>query len=55
MTVTSGENGGEAANDEESSEERGGPFVETRARVEFGYGVDASNPAGATREPFPIS
>jgi hypothetical protein len=55
MTVTSGEDGGEAALDEETDEERGGPFVETRASAEFAYGVDESNPAGATREPFPKS
>jgi len=58
MTVTSGEDGGKSALstlDEESSEERGGPFVETDARVEFAYGTDGSNPTGATREPFPMS
>ena len=55
MTVTSGEDGGESALDDESWEERGGPFVETRASAEFAYGTDESNPAGATREPFPIS
>jgi hypothetical protein len=43
------------ADDEERSGERGGPFVETSADVEFAYGTDASNPAGATREPFPTS
>jgi hypothetical protein len=55
MTVTSGENGGESGNDEETSEERGGPFIETKARVEFAYDTDESNPADATREPFPTS
>jgi hypothetical protein len=55
MTVTSGEDGGEAGHDEETDEERGGPFVETRASAEFAYDVDESNPAGATREPFPRS
>jgi hypothetical protein len=43
------------ADDEERSAERGGPFVETSPDVEFAYGTDASNPAGATREPFPTS
>jgi hypothetical protein len=50
MTVTTGD-----ALDEETDEERGGPFVETRASVEFARGVDESNPAGATREPFPTT
>jgi hypothetical protein len=53
MTVTSGEDGREAALDEETDEERGGPFVETCASAEFAYGVDESNPVGATREPYP--
>jgi hypothetical protein len=56
MTVTSGEDGGgDSALDEETSEERGGPFVESNASVEFAYDTDASNPTGATREPFPTS
>ena len=55
MTVTSGEDGGESALDEETDEERGGPFVETSASEEFAYGMDETNPAGATREPFPKS
>jgi hypothetical protein len=55
MTVTSGEDGGESELDGESNEERGGPFVETSGDVQFAYGTDASNPADATREPFPMS
>jgi hypothetical protein len=55
MTVTSGEDGGESMLDDETSEERGGPFVETDASVEFAYDADESNPMGATREPFPTS
>jgi hypothetical protein len=55
MTVTSGEDGGESRLDDETSAERGGPFVETTARREFAYGRDRSNPIGATREPFPRS
>jgi hypothetical protein len=43
------------ADDEDRTDERGGPFVESYAGVEFAYGTDASNPAGATREPFPTS
>ena len=37
----------------EVEEELGGPFVETSAGTEFAGGTDASNIAGATREPFP--
>jgi hypothetical protein len=55
MTVTSGGDRGESALDEETSEERGGPFVETSAHMEFAHGTDRSNPAGATREQFPTS
>lgn len=35
-------------------EDEGGPFVVTRAKVEFARGVDESNPRGALREPFPV-
>ena len=35
------------------AEERGGPFVVTSAGEEMAEGTDASNPRGATREPFP--
>jgi hypothetical protein len=55
MTVTSGEDGGEAGLDDETDEERGGPFVETGASAEFAYGVDESNPADGAREPFPTT
>ena len=54
-TVTSGEDGGEGELDDVTLEERGGPFVETWAATEFAYDADASNPVGATREPFPTS
>jgi hypothetical protein len=54
-SVTSGVDGGESAPDEETSEERGGPFVETNANEEFAYDSDESNPPDATREPFPTS
>jgi hypothetical protein len=47
--ATSGENEGEDILDEE----RGGPFVETDAKEEFGYEPDASNPVESVREPFP--
>jgi protein-disulfide isomerase len=48
--------GGEEAEDrfdEVVPEENGGPFVETSSEVEFAAGTDASNIAGAKREPFP--
>ena len=44
MTVTSGQDAGESTLDEDSSEEGGGPFVETNAREEFAYDTDESNP-----------
>jgi hypothetical protein len=37
------------------AEETGGPFVETTSEEEIAYDEDASNPPGATREPFPTS
>jgi len=54
-TVTSGEDGGESTLDDETSEERGGPFIETSGSDEFAYDVDESNPIDATCEPFPTS
>lgn len=35
------------------TEETGGPFVITSGLTEFSHSNDASNPKGATREPFP--
>ncbi len=52
-TLNSGED--DAQDDEQVTEEIGGPFVETKADVEFAVGTDPSNPEGATREPFPKS
>ncbi len=52
-TATSGEYEGQDAQNEYVTEERGGPFVETTGGQEFARGTDASNPKGATREPFP--
>jgi hypothetical protein len=51
--ATSAEHEGEDILDQEVPEERGGPFVETTGAEEFGHGIDASNPRGAKREPFP--
>jgi len=54
-TVTSGEDEGQNARNEQFTEERGGPFVVTPSGTEFADGIDASNPKGSTREPFPRS
>jgi len=43
----------EGEDQQQVTEERGGPFVETSAGTEFAEGTDASNPKGSTREPFP--
>ena len=56
-TATGGEDD-EVADEEDMlgqvvPEEIGGPFIETTGEQEFAYGTDASNPEGATREPFP--
>jgi hypothetical protein len=51
--MTSGEYQGEEELDQVVEEERGGPFVESTAGVEYAEGTDPSNPSTATREPFP--
>ncbi len=53
-SATSGEGQNEAGHEEIVSEEIGGPFVPSTGKVEFARGTDASNPKGATREPFPM-
>lgn len=53
--MTSGEDDAEESLNERVTEEDGGPFVPTSGKTEFGYDTDASNPKGATREPFPKS
>ena len=52
-SMTSGESQLADDWDKHVEEEDGGPFVETQGRDEFADGTDASNIAGATREPFP--
>lgn len=54
-SVTSGGDMGDELLEQESVEERGGPFVETSGRTEFALGTDASNPRSAEREPFPTT
>jgi hypothetical protein len=51
--MTTGEYQGEDVLDRVVEEERGGPFVESTAGVEYAEGTDPSNPSTATREPFP--
>jgi len=51
--MTSGEYQMEDVLDQVVEEERGGPFVESTAGIEFAEGTDPSNPPDATREPFP--
>lgn len=54
-TMTSGEEALAPDLDAEVEEERGGPFVETSAQVEFAAGTDESNIEEATREPLPLA
>jgi hypothetical protein len=51
--MTTGEYQGEDGLDQVVEEERGGPFVESTAGIEYAEGTDPSNPSTATREPFP--
>jgi hypothetical protein len=53
QSATSGEDAEMDRQDRVTSEEQGGPFVRSSAAEEFASGTDASNVAGATREPFP--
>ena len=54
-SATSGEEHGLEAHDRVFTEERGGPFVTTSARKEFGYEPDASNPIDAEPAAFPTT
>jgi|HubBroStandDraft_2_1064218.scaffolds.fasta_scaffold17398_6 hypothetical protein len=51
--ITTGERAETDAFDWLGADENGGPFVMTSGRTEFAKGTDQSNPADATREPFP--
>jgi hypothetical protein len=51
--MTTGEDEAADTLDKFADEEVGGPFVESSGNKEFAEGSDASNPADATREPFP--
>jgi hypothetical protein len=53
QTMTTGEDAHEESLEQDVDEERGGPFVESSSNSEFAGGNDESNPADATREPFP--
>jgi hypothetical protein len=52
-SATGGEDDEEDTLEQVVSEESGGPFIVTTGATEFAHDTDASNPAGATREPFP--
>ena len=52
-TATSGEAAESDLEEEEATEEEGGPFLITTGRTEFASGTDASNPRDAERSPFP--
>jgi hypothetical protein len=54
-SATSAEESLPEALDQEVPEESGGPFVISKAKDEFAKDVDASNPRGAKREPFPTA
>jgi hypothetical protein len=51
--ATSGEDPRADELSEAVPEDDGGPFIVTNGAEEFADGRDASNPRGATREPFP--
>lgn len=51
--VTSGEESEAFRHEQITTEENGGPFVETSGNEEFAVGTDESNIASATREPLP--
>ena len=54
-SAISGEDSGLEAHDRVFTEERGGPFVPSSARKEFGYAPDASNPLDAEPAAFPTT
>lgn len=53
--ATSGEDEGNEIRDRIEPEELGGPFVETKAKDEYDYEPDESNPEDALREPLPTT
>jgi hypothetical protein len=55
QSATSGEEAGLEMANAETEEERGGPFVETTAEVEFADDVDASNPEDAEPAALPTT
>ena len=54
-SALAGEETTEDARDGTTTEELGGPFIETSAETEVAFGVDGSNPIDATREPVPLT
>jgi hypothetical protein len=53
--ATIGEEGAASWLDEATTEESGGPFIETAGLTEFAFKPDESNPVDGTREPFPTT
>ena len=53
--ATTGEEQTVEAHDAMTTDELGGPFVETHAREEFATTIDDMNPPDAAREPFPTA
>jgi hypothetical protein len=54
-SATSAEDQGEEGHEQAVEEEIGGPFVPSTGGKEFADGVDASNPRGSRRAPFPTT
>ena len=53
LSATSGDDVGEIRDRYNEEEERGGPFIQTRASTEFAYDVDEANPVDAEKQAFP--
>jgi len=53
--VTNAQDEGQESLDRTSTEEQGGPFIQTSGATEFAEGTDESNIEGAMREPFPTT
>jgi len=53
--VTHAQDEAQESLDSMSTEEQGGPFIQTSGSTEFAEGTDESNIEGALREPFPTT
>ncbi len=54
-SATSGEDATQELRNRATTEEIGGPFVDSDARQEFASSIDETNPEDAPREPFPTA